>query len=508
MDAQLKANIEELTTLEVKARALLTQFPQGVPPTEQPVMEKMVGRAQELKTQIETQRKTADVARDLDSLHNFLESPATRLQHGINGESSERKMLQEAGWDVKGGMCYAPTSVEGKTYRGFDGEQRVVGKVAMYPEDVLFGEVPADDPDTARYYKTTRAIFAPGYRTAYEHFLKSSVKYRSEHMAFNMLPPVEQKALSEGTDTAGGFIVPPDIQAEMLVRVPQMAVMRQFARVQPTNRDTLRWPAVAPNAGTYDGQSGGSVLSSGFVGSWAGETPAFTDTDASFEAFDIAIKKIRCATKLSNDFVSDAAVNILAFLAQNGAENMALVEDLGFIQGSGAKLEPLGILNVPGILTTNVVGTTSHKISNGVSTPTDSVNAIQDLWYSLPPQYARNARWLMRRSIEGAIRKLVDANGRPVWFPYAESGLAGARPDDLLGAPISQSDWMPADGAANNTPLIVGDFSNYIIGQRTQITSVVLRERFADSDQVGIILFERVGGAAYNFDAFRIGYVS
>ena len=67
---------------------------------------------------------------------------------------------------------------------------------------------------------------------------------------------------------------------------------------------------------------------------------------------------------------------------------------------------------------------------------------------------------------------------------------------------------MPADGAANNTPLIVGDFSNYIIGQRTQITSVVLRERFADSDQVGIILFERVGGAAYNFDAFRIGYVS
>jgi HK97 family phage major capsid protein len=60
---------------------------------------------------------------------------------------------------------------------------------------------------------------------------------------------------------------------------------------------------------------------------------------------------------------------------------------------------------------------------------------------------------------------------------------------------------------ANNMPLIVGDLSHYIIGQRTQITSVILRERFADSDQLGIILFERVGGGAYNFDAFRGGIV-
>ena len=508
MDAALKAKIEEATEIEVKARKIIAEFPLGLPAEQEGPVMKMIERAKELKTQIEAQRKVADNQRDLDSLHNFLESPATRLQHGINGDSSERKLLQESGWEVKGGMIFAPSSVEGKTYRGFDGEQHVIGKVAMYPEDVLFGEIPTDDPDAAKYYKTTRAIFAPGYRSAYERLLKLSVKTRSESMAFNMLTSPEQKALSEGTDTAGGFIIPPDIQAEMLVRVPQMAVIRQFARVQPTNRDTLKWPAVAPNAGTYNGQSGASVLSSGFVGSWAGETPAFTDTDASFQNFDIAIKKIRVATKLSNDFVSDAAVNILAFLAQNGAENMALVEDLGFIQGSGAKLEPLGILNVPGILTTNVAGTTSHKISNGIATPTDSVNAIQDLFYSLPPQYARNARWLMRRSIEGAIRKLVDAQGRPIWFPYADAGLSADRPATLLGTPVTQTDWMPSDGTANNTPLVVGDLSNYIIGQRTQITSVILRERFADSDQVGIILFERVGGAAYNYDAFRIGYVS
>ena len=63
----------------------------------------------------------------------------------------------------------------------------------------------------------------------------------------------------------------------------------------------------------------------------------------------------------------------------------------------------------------------------------------------------------------------------------------------------------PTDGTATSIPLIFGDFSGYIIGQRQQITSTVLRERFADTDQTGIILWERVGGNVWNPDAFRFG---
>ena len=54
---------------------------------------------------------------------------------------------------------------------------------------------------------------------------------------------------------------------------------------------------------------------------------------------------------------------------------------------------------------------------------------------------------------------------------------------------------------------LFGDLSAYVIGQRAQITTVVLRERFADTDQVGIVMFERVGGAVWNPDAIRIGVV-
>jgi HK97 family phage major capsid protein len=367
---------------------------------------------------------------------------------------------------------------------------------------VLFGEIPTDDENAAIYYRKTRAIFSPAYGEAFARYHKTCVKYRNETMAFNSLTGAEQKALSEGTDTAGGFIVPPDIQAEMLVRLPQKAIMRQFARVQPTNRDVLRWPAVKGNAGTYSGISGASIYSSGFIGSWAGETPAFSDTDPGFQTLDIAIKKVRVATRLSNDFVSDAAVNIMAFLAQNGAENMALTEDQGFFTGDGSSLVPMGLLNA-GITTVDLEGSTADTISN-TATSTGSAPKLINLTYKLPPQYLPGARWIMRRSIQGKIRQLVDGNSRFMWPAYTESGFAGPI-DTLMGYPVSQTDWMPDDGQDTQPVVAFGDFSHYIIGQRTQITSLVLRERFADSDQVGIILFERVGGGLYNTDAFRLG---
>jgi HK97 family phage major capsid protein len=493
VNATLKSKHEELETLRIRTRKILDEHKTHLPPEEIQALDLIRTRADALRTEIADETKLEAAQRDLADLDRYLDDPVRKIPHGSNGTDGERTRMARAGWEVKAGIIHKHTSLG--------------TLVPMYPEDVVYGDIPDEvkrDPESYNFYQTTRASMADEYKSAYTRMLKMTMRYGSS--ALSMLSGPEQKALSEGTDTAGGFIVPPDIQAEVLARVPQTAVMRRYARVQPTNRDILRWPAVAPNAGTYSGIPGGSILSSGFVGSWAGETPAFTDTDLSWQAYDIPIKKVRVATKLSNDFVNDAAVNVLAFLAQNGGQNMALVEDLGFIQGLGTGLQPLGMLNVPGIPTTNVAGTTAHTISNTTSA-TGSVPLITTLAFSLPAQYAGGARWLMRRTIEGSIRNLVDGQGRPIWQAWATAGIEGDNPTQLLGMPVVHSDWMPADGVTNNMPLIVGDLSHYIIGQRTQITSVILRERFADSDQLGIILFERVGGGAYNQDAFRGGIV-
>lgn len=429
---------------------------------------------------------------DLENLSEFLSSPNYKSSRAVDDDPNGRKHLHDIGWEFKGGKVFIPTSL-GKS-------------VEMYNEEVIFGPIPDASKDesvadAAQYMRKTRRIIQPDYRKAYTKFLRLSSKYRSESLALMQLDAGEQKALSEGNDGSGGYLVPPDLQAEVLVRMAQIAVMRRLARVITTSRDRVEWPMVLPHTDADLSH----IYSSGFVGGWVGETPAFTETDPGFGKFEVSIKKLRVATKLSNDFINDAVIDILAWLAQNGAENMALTEDAGFITGDGTPLQPAGFLNDADLDTEDVEGSTANTISNTTSAA-GSYPKLVAMTYALPSQYAANAEWLMRRAIEGDIRALVDGAGRPMWLGQNESAF-GVNGRVLMGARVNNSEWMPNDGTDGAKVVAYGDFSSYIIAQRAQMSTVVLRERFADTDQTGIILFERVGGGLWNPDAIRVGIV-
>jgi HK97 family phage major capsid protein len=484
MSVEVKAKQEQVNRLISQARELRDRYPAAMPQEVDDQLTVMVRDIKSLRGDIDTAQRQDATRAAIDEAADWFNKPAGSIPHGINGDADDHKSLRAAGWETKGGNWYAPTSL---------------GPQVMFPVEVLAGDIPQDDAATAQYYKSTRAAMAPEYKTAYAKHLAYTARFGDPSMAFNQLTMSEQKALSEGSDPAGGFLVPPDVQAEVLARVAQMSVIRSKARIVTTNRDKVRFPAVAPNS------TSGSIYSSGFVGGWVGETPAFSDTDPSFQLFDIDVKKVRVATKLSNDFVSDAAINVLAWLAANGAENMSLVEDQGFLTGNGGPLQPLGILNTPGLTTVDVEGSTSNTISNTTSN-TGSGPKIINLAYAVPAQYVSRASWLMRRSVEAHVRQLTDASGRPLWLPTTQGGF-DASPRELAGYPVYNSDFMPVDDTDTNQVILFGDLSQYIIAQRAQITSVVLRERFADTDQIGLILFARVGGALWNVDAVRVGVV-
>lgn len=419
------------------------------------------------------------------NLQKYMDEPVATIRHAVNPTDDSRMALSKAGWDVQNGMMVKETSSG--------------AAVAFCPEEVLFGPIPGNDPVTASYFKQTRAIFKTDYRNAYSKWLRAPQRGEGSDEAALQALGQERMALQEGQSDLGGFLVPPDVQAEMLQRMAQTAVMRRLCRVVPTSRDKLQWSAV--QAAT----SNGTIYSSGFVGGIVGETPAFSDTDPKFEQFEVAIKKFRTTTKLSNDFIADAAVNVLAWIAVNGSENLGLVEDYYFLNGDGTGNQPLGILN-SGLSTTSVEGSTSDHISNTISNA-GSAPLIDALPYLVPAQYVANASWLMARSSEGKIRGLVDANARPWWMPQQVAGGQGSTPKELGGYPVYNSDFVPVGGTNGNKVLIFGDFQNYIIGQRAGMATVVLRERFADNEQVGIIINERAGGGLWNTDAMYLGIV-
>lgn len=466
--------------------------------------EQLTQRAETIKTLIEVE-KQKKYDRALDEEKAYLEEPVYKVPHLSTTEGDEKtlmKQLSQSGWEMKGGKWFAPLP-NGKHFE-------------MFPEEVLVGPVPTDDPVAAHYVKQMRHVMQPEYRDAWVKFIRTATK-AGEAFAFAQLSSQEQKALSEGSDTAGGFTVPVDIQAQIGGRVALSSVMMRLASTTTTTRDRWAKPMVAPN--TTAGMR--NVFANDFVAEWVGETPSQSSIDAKYEMFEIGIKKLRAYCLLSNDLINDSVGGLLADLTRSGGQAIGLKKDQAFIAGpTGAApgLEPLGILNhalartavASGGMAYDVEGSVSNTISNSVS-DAGSAPKIKQLTYQLGEQYAANATWLMRRTTAGAIAGLVDANGRPFWNTYMESGFG--RPTlQIEGAPVVESPFVGADGAvsttAATTPLIYGDISAYQIVDRNQLTVRVLTERFGDTDQTGLFLFVRTGGGLWNYDAIRTGIIA
>lgn len=496
----IKALITELEQVLTRSRAIVKEFEgKEIPAEKRAELTKLHEKAEELHGKIEAENTLAAQVKSFDETASWLARPATTLPQpaAITPDGDGRKQLAKMGWELKGvpgrGTVFAPTSK---------------GMVAIWKEEVLFGAIPTGEKEAsaAAYFRAVRASFQPTYGVAFGKWIKLAAKTRNVAMAFSSLTPQEQAALNEGQDDAGGYLVPPDIQAEMLMRKGQTAVMRSLATVVPCSRDILKFPRIQEASATQGGvaSGGGSIFTSGFVGDWAGETPAFTDVDPKFGTFDVAIKKQRTATKLSNDFISDSVVDVLAWLATNGSANSSLVEDFGFIAGDGSPLKPKGILN-SGAATVDVEGSTVNTISNTTAAP-GSAPKILDLIFSVPSQYAEQSTFLLTRSSEGKTRKLVDGQGRFHWpLVAAAAGLGGG--GELVGYPKRNSEFVQQDGTDTNKVMVYGDISAYVIADRAQVSVKVLTERFADTDQTGIILWNRVGGDTWNPDAVRLGVV-
>lgn len=381
-----------------------------------------------------------------------------------------------------------PLSVKAMSKRGFDRVGDAInfkGGPALWPASLI----ESDDHAAAR--RPLEVMSAPRYSDVFMKWLRglaqsASMYENPDEWAFARLESHEQKALSEGTDSAGGYLATPEMMAGIRARTAAASAVIPFATHIPTTRDRLRIRRYQEHA------SSPSVYNSAFVGGWVGETPAQSDNDPKFGTFEISLRKARATTVLSTDLAEDCP-ELVHSLIVNGGENLALVEDEGFILGDGSPTRVSGLF-IGGSATVDVEGSTSNTISNTTGAG-GSAPKIMDLVYSLPAQYARNARFIVRRSVEGQVRKLVDFANRPLW----QSG-------PIQDAPVINSDFMPVEAEAAKV-LIYGDLSGYYIVHGATISLTVLRERYADTGQIGINIIDRVGGALFNPDAIRFGVV-
>lgn len=271
-----------------------------------------------------------------------------------------------------------------------------------------------------------------------------------------------QNALTIGTDSEGGCLVPDEYEKKLVEALEEEVFFRNLATVIKTSSGDRKIPIV-----TSKGEA-----------AWIDEGGQFPESDDSFGQTTISAFKLATMIKVSDELLNDSVFNIEQYISREFGRRIGTKEEEAFFIGDG-KGKPTGIFNATGGAETGVTST-------GTSITFDDV---MDLYYSLRAPYRNKAVWLLNDSTVKAIRKLKDGNGNYIWQPSVREG----EPDKILNRPYRTSIYVP-ELAAGNRVMAFGDYSYYWIADRQGRSFKRLNELYATTGQVGFLASERVDG--------------
>ncbi len=306
------------------------------------------------------------------------------------------------------------------------------------------------------------------------------------------------KVLNEGSDTTGGFWVPPDYRQELIKKIATLASVRPNAYAFTTGSDLATFPKVVY---TTD-----NLYTAGTRISWQESSPLSADMSESTNPvagrITIPVHTATAAIIITREQLEDNQFDLLGYISGILAEAFALGEEDAFTNGNGIG-QPQGILSHANATTASTGGGmyipsgTSGSVAWGVTTSQTSAAATKGLVgmeAALPPQYEANAKWMATKATYSAIRGMSDTAGRPLWNPTESwPTMTNGYAPSLLGYPVVKNQFAPAIGV-DTYPVLFGDFSGYFIADRVGLSIEVLRELRALRGEVVIYARKRVGG--------------
>ena len=271
-----------------------------------------------------------------------------------------------------------------------------------------------------------------------------------------------QNALSIGTDSEGGYLVPDEYERKLVEALQDEVFFRSLATVIRTSSGDRKIPIV-----TSRGEA-----------AWIDEGGQFPESDDSFGQTSIGAYKLATMIKVSDELLNDSVFNIEAYISKEFGRRIGAKEEEAFFIGDG-KGKPTGLFNATGGADTGITAANTSI----------TFDDVMDLYYSLRAPYRNKATWLLNDSTVKAIRKLKDGNGNYIWQPSVKEG----EPDRILNRPYRTSIYVP-ELAAGNRVMAFGDYSYYWIADRQGRSFKRLNELYATTGQVGFLASERVDG--------------
>jgi HK97 family phage major capsid protein len=306
------------------------------------------------------------------------------------------------------------------------------------------------------------------------------------------LRDLEAKALSVGTGTDGGYLVPDEVERAVNRAVRDVSPIRAIAGIRQVSGSVYRKPFAVTGA-----EAG-----------WVAETAARTETDsptlAALSEMSFPTMELYAMPAATQALLDDSAVNIDEWIAEEVRDSFAQQEGTAFVTGDGTA-KPKGFLDYTKVdnasWTWGNVGFISTGVNGAFPTASATVapgDKLIDLVYAVKAGYRGNGTFVFNRATQAVIRKMKDAEGHYLWQPATKAG----DPSLVLGYPVAESEDMPSL-ATDSYSVAFGDFRRgYLIVDRVGIR--VLRDPYSQKPYVLFYTTKRVGGGVQDFNAIKL----
>lgn len=261
----------------------------------------------------------------------------------------------------------------------------------------------------------------------------------------------ERRAMSEGTATAGGHMVPTPLSTSIIDKMRNQAVIfRAGAITVPMTSQTLKFARLTTDP----------------TGAWTAENTTISASDAVFDSVTFTARKLAALVKMSVELVEDAP-NATEVVENAIAESLALELDRVALYGSGTPPEPRGIFNDANVPVVSM-GTNGAALTD--------YDELLDAVFTVIANNGTPKAAIYAPRTAAVIEKWKDSQNQPLVAPPSWAALT-----KLVSNQVSITSTQGS--ATNASSVFVGDFATVGVGMRTQLMLEASREAgtaFAD----------------------------
>ena len=280
----------------------------------------------------------------------------------------------------------------------------------------------------------------------------------------------ERAANSNFTFADNGAVIPASIANKIIDKVVEISPIYNLATKYNVG-GTLTIPY-------YDASTGDITMA------YAEEFTELTSTSGSFKSISLKGFLAGVLTLVSKSLLNNSNFNLLNFVINKMAQNIAIWIENECINGTSGKIEGLSTIT-PAVTSAKATSVT--------------VDELIDLQESIPDMYQANAIWIMNKKTRTEIRKLKDSDGQ-----YLLNKDVSARWGyTLLGKDVYISDNMP-EMKGGNRAIIYGDLSGLAIKTSENATIDILREKYATQHAIGVYAYLEMDAKVENAEKIAV----